>query len=133
MTAHAAVRPIAALMTFLSLTLAAWVHPAWLGLMAFVGLNLTQFAFSGFCPALSLLRLFGLPPMPAGPERDAGNRAQLIVGPALALVAALGWFVPALGVPFAAVTGGIIALSFGQSAFTGTCPALFVARRWAHR
>ena len=33
----------------------------WLLLTAFVGLNLIQSAFTGFCPACTLLRKLGLP------------------------------------------------------------------------
>lgn len=44
------VRVLAGLIILLSLTLAVVVHLAWLGLTAFVALNLIQSAFTGFCP-----------------------------------------------------------------------------------
>lgn len=44
-----------------SLALATWVSPAWLLLTAFVGLNLLQAAFTGFCPLAIILRKLGLP------------------------------------------------------------------------
>ncbi len=44
-----------------SLLLGYFVAPAWLLLAAFVGLNLLQSAFTGFCPLAMLLRRLGLP------------------------------------------------------------------------
>ncbi|MBW8302869.1 MAG: DUF2892 domain-containing protein [Brevundimonas sp.] len=36
------------------------VHPWWVALPAFVGLNLLQTAFTGFCPAALLFKRMGL-------------------------------------------------------------------------
>ena len=46
-----AVLTLAGSMVLLSLTLAWLVSPYWLLLTAFVGANLFQAAFTGFCPA----------------------------------------------------------------------------------
>lgn len=43
-----------------SLSLGLWVHQNWFFLTAFVGLNLLQSAFSGFCPLAMVLRKLGL-------------------------------------------------------------------------
>ena len=43
-----------------SLTLAHFHSPNWLYLTAFVGLNLFQSAFTGFCPAAIVLRKLGV-------------------------------------------------------------------------
>lgn len=41
----------------------AWVHsPYWLLFTGFVGLNLFQAAFTGFCPLAIILKKAGLPP-----------------------------------------------------------------------
>ena len=48
-------------MILISLLLGYFVAPAWLVLAAFVGLNLLQSAFTGFCPLAMLLRRLGLP------------------------------------------------------------------------
>ncbi len=48
-------------MILVSLLLGYFVAPAWLLLAAFVGLNLLQSAFTGFCPLAMLLRRLGLP------------------------------------------------------------------------
>lgn len=42
-------------MVLLSLALALWVNPYWLWLTAFVGANLLQSSFTGFCPLAKVL------------------------------------------------------------------------------
>jgi hypothetical protein len=46
-------------MVLISLVLAHFVNPTWLFLTAFVGLNLLQSAFTGFCPLAVVLRKLG--------------------------------------------------------------------------
>lgn len=48
-------------MVLVSLLLAWQVSPWWMLLGAFVGLNLLQSAFTGFCPLALILRRFGVP------------------------------------------------------------------------
>lgn len=48
-------------MILLSLVLAHFFSPYWLGLTAFVGLNLLQSAFTGFCPLAVVLKKLGFP------------------------------------------------------------------------
>ncbi|MBN8526752.1 MAG: DUF2892 domain-containing protein [Planctomycetes bacterium] len=60
MTIERAIRLLAGCMVLLSLTLAWLVHPWFLGLTAFVGLNLVQSSFTGFCPPEWLFRKMGL-------------------------------------------------------------------------
>ena len=58
---------IAGVMILLSLLLY-WFHsPYWLLLALFVGLNMVQASFSGFCPLAKGLRFFGVK---AGPAFD---------------------------------------------------------------
>jgi hypothetical protein len=49
-------------MVILSLLLAHFVSPWWLLLAAFVGLNLLQSAFTGFCPLAIILKRVGVQP-----------------------------------------------------------------------
>ncbi len=42
-----------------SLTLSQLHHPAWLLLTAFVGLNMFQASFTGFCPAATVFKWIG--------------------------------------------------------------------------
>ena len=51
---------MAGTMVLLSVALTHWVSEWWLLLGAFVGLNLIQSAFSGFCPAENILRKMGV-------------------------------------------------------------------------
>jgi len=55
-----AIRVLAGTMILVSLALAHFVHPGWLWLTAFVGANLLQSAFTGFCPAETVLRKLGV-------------------------------------------------------------------------
>ena len=50
------IRVLAGSMVLASLALGHWVSPWWLLLAAFVGVNLVQSAFTGFCPACNILR-----------------------------------------------------------------------------
>lgn len=54
-----AVLAFAGLMVLASLALAHYVSPNWLWLTAFVGLNLIQSSFTGFCPAALVFRALG--------------------------------------------------------------------------
>jgi len=59
-TVQRAVLAFAGSMVLLSLLLASLLHPAFLWLTAFVGANLLQSAFTGFCPLATALRKAGL-------------------------------------------------------------------------
>lgn len=56
------VMAFAGAMILVSLALANWHHPAWLWLTAFVGANLLQAAFTGFCPLAIILKGIGVKP-----------------------------------------------------------------------
>lgn len=60
MTVNQAVTAFAGFMVLLSLLLAWAVSPYFLALTAFVGANLLQSAFTGFCPAATIFRKLGL-------------------------------------------------------------------------
>ena len=56
------VMAFAGAMVLLSVALAHFFSPWWLLLAAFVGLNLFQAAFTGFCPLAMILKRFGVKP-----------------------------------------------------------------------
>lgn len=56
------VMAFAGAMVLLSLALAQFFGPWWLLLAAFVGVNLFQAAFTGFCPLAIILRRLGVRP-----------------------------------------------------------------------
>ncbi len=60
MKIESAIRIMAGTMVLISISLAHWVSPWWLLLGVFVGCNLIQSAFTGFCPAENILRKLGV-------------------------------------------------------------------------
>ena len=62
MTLDSAVFRFAGTVVLVSLALAHWVHPAWLWLTAFAGLNMFQASFTGFCPAAMVFKKLGVKP-----------------------------------------------------------------------
>lgn len=54
------IRRFAGVFTLLSLGLGWFVNPLWFLFTAFVGLNLLQSSFTGFCPLERILGRFGL-------------------------------------------------------------------------
>lgn len=55
-----AIRILAGTLILLTLALAHWVSPSWIWLAVFVGINLIQSAFTGFCPAEKILLKLGI-------------------------------------------------------------------------
>jgi len=63
MSLEHAVEAFAGFMVLLSVVLTYFVHPAFVWLTVFVGANLFQQSFTGFCPAAIVLnKVFGLKP-----------------------------------------------------------------------
>ncbi len=62
MSVERGVRILAGTLVLISVALAIWVNQWWLLLAAFVGVNLIQSAFTGFCPAEKILGQCGLKP-----------------------------------------------------------------------
>lgn len=62
MTLDAAVFRFAGVVVLASVALAHYVHPYWIGLAIFAGLNMIQASFTGFCPAASVFKKLGVRP-----------------------------------------------------------------------
>ena len=60
MTVERALRMVAGVFVLASVLAGMWVHPYFLWFTAFVGLNLFQSAFTGWCPMMAILRATGL-------------------------------------------------------------------------
>ncbi|MDQ7812125.1 DUF2892 domain-containing protein [Brevundimonas sp.] len=80
MSLDRAVTLFAGFMVLLSLALTHWVHPAWVWLTVFVGFNLMQSSFTGFCPAAKIMQRLGVRPgptiravQPTPVSRDVGS------------------------------------------------------------
>lgn len=57
---------VAGTLVLTGLALGYFVAPAWLLLSAFVGLNMLQASFTGFCPLARILRAVGIAPCAKG-------------------------------------------------------------------
>ncbi|AGP78148.1 DUF2892 domain-containing protein [Alteromonas sp. KS69] len=61
MSSERALTAFAGFMVLLSVILTIWLHPYFVWFTVFVGVNLFQQSFTGFCPATIILKkLFGL-------------------------------------------------------------------------
>ena len=60
MTIERALRLMAGTFVLVSVALGYWVSPYWFLFTAFVGLNLLQSGITNWCPAMTILRLFGV-------------------------------------------------------------------------
>ena len=62
MSLDRSVLAFAGFMVLLSVVLTVWVSPYFVWFTVFIGLNLLQSAFTGFCPAASIFKRFGVKP-----------------------------------------------------------------------
>lgn len=62
MTLDRTVLAFAGIMTLLSVALTMWVHPNFVWFTVFIGANLLQSAFTGFCPAALVFKKLGCKP-----------------------------------------------------------------------
>jgi hypothetical protein len=60
MTLDRAVMAFAGVMILVSVMLTVWVSPLWAWFTVFIGANLIQSAFTGFCPAAIVFRKLGI-------------------------------------------------------------------------
>lgn len=60
LTVETATFRFAGIMTLLSVALTHWVHPNFIWFTVFIGANLLQFSFTGFCPAGLVFKMLGL-------------------------------------------------------------------------
>ena len=67
MTIERGLRLAAGVVVLFSVSMGYFVHPAWLLLTAFAGLNLLQSAFTNWCPMVWILARLGLQPCVAHP------------------------------------------------------------------
>lgn len=63
------IRILAGSLVLVSLALGRFVNPWWFLLTAFVGVNLIQSAFTGFCPAETILKRLGVGRDDAGAQK----------------------------------------------------------------
>ena len=61
-TLDRSVLAFAGIMVLLSVALTAWVSPYFVWFTVFIGVNMLQSAFTGFCPAAAFFRKLGVKP-----------------------------------------------------------------------
>lgn len=61
MTIDRYIRLFAGIMILVSVALTLFVHPYWVGLTVFIGLNMAQSGLSNLCPLGILLKKMGVP------------------------------------------------------------------------
>ena len=59
MTLDRAILVFAGTMVLISVALTVWVSPLWVWFTVFIAVNMIQTAFTGFCPAATVLRKLG--------------------------------------------------------------------------
>ena len=62
MTLDRVVMAFAGCVVLIGVALSLTVHPWWIALTAFAGLNMLQASLTGFCPAARLFKAFGVRP-----------------------------------------------------------------------
>ncbi|MGV6812214.1 MAG: YgaP family membrane protein [Brevirhabdus sp.] len=62
MTLDRTVMAFAGVMTLISVALTAFVSPLWMWFTVFIGANMIQSAFTGFCPAAMIFKKLGIKP-----------------------------------------------------------------------
>ena len=62
MTLDRAVMAFAGFVVLAGIALSLAVHPWWIGLSAFAGLNMIQASLTGFCPAAMVFKALGVRP-----------------------------------------------------------------------
>lgn len=60
MSTERALFAFAGFMVLVSIALTRWVHPDFVWFTVFVGANLFQSAFTGFCPAVMIMKKLGM-------------------------------------------------------------------------
>lgn len=126
MSSNAATRILAGVMLALSIALSLFVDLKWLFLTTFVGANLTQSSWTGFCPATMVLERLGFPEESSEEASTIGKVAARIVGLVVLSGLATGYLTSMWPVTFAVTA--VVAVSYAQSAWSGWCPALALAR-----
>ncbi|WP_293267793.1 DUF2892 domain-containing protein [Neptunomonas sp.] len=127
MTVSAALRLMAGTVVLISLALGTYINPNWYYLTGFVGLNLLQSAFTGWCPAITIFKKLGL-------KQESCNVAGMNVNQGLHIMAGTIILVTVIAVLFFNITlmllavTAVVGASLLQSAFSGWCPSMSIVR-----
>ncbi|BBB30168.1 YgaP family membrane protein [Neptunomonas japonica] len=127
MTVSAALRLMAGTVVLISLALGSYINPNWFYLTGFVGLNLLQSAFTGWCPAITIFKKLGL-------QQESCNVAGMNVNQGIHIMAGSIILGTVIAVLFFSINilifviTAIVGVSLLQSAFSGWCPGMSIVR-----
>lgn len=127
MTVNAALRLMAGTVVLISLVLGTVVSQNWFYLTGFVGLNLLQSAFTGWCPAITIFKKLGLKQESCNNRGMSVNQGVHILAGSIILGTVIAVMIFSVNIMLFIISG-IVGASLIQSAFTGWCPGLTIAR-----
>lgn len=127
MTVNSALRLMAGTVVLLSLALGIYTNQNWFYLTGFVGLNLLQSAFTGWCPAIFIFKKFGLKQESCNSSGMNVNQGVHILAGLIILSTVIAIVIFNISMMFFIITA-IVGLSLIQSAFTGWCPGITILR-----
>lgn len=127
MTINAALRLMAGTVILASLALGTYVHPNWYFLTGFVGLNLLQSAFTGWCPAITAFKALGLKAESCSTGKmDVNQGVHIIAG--IMVLSTIALVMLQIAPTQLLIVTAVVGVSLLQSAFSGWCPAMMIAR-----
>ena len=127
MTVNAALRLMAGTVVLISLALGTYINPAWFYLTGFVGLNLLQSAFTGWCPAITIFKKLGLKQESCNVNGMSVNQGIHIMAGSIILGTVIAVLFFNINMLLLIVTA-IVGASLLQSAFSGWCPGMNIVR-----
>ena len=127
MTVNAALRLMAGTVVLISLALGTYVSQNWFYLTGFVGVNLLQSAFTGWCPAITIFKKLGLKQESCNMSGMSVNQAVHILAGSIILGTVIAVMFFNVNITLLIVTA-VLAASLIQSAFTGWCPGMTITR-----
>lgn len=127
MTVNAALRLMAGTVVLISLALGTYISQNWFYLTGFVGLNLLQSAFTGWCPAITIFKKLGLKQESCNISGMSVNQAVHVMAGSIILGSVIAVVIFNVSIMLFVVTA-IVGVSLIQSAFTGWCPGMSISR-----
>lgn len=127
MTVNAALRLMAGTVVLISLALGTYVSQNWFYLTGFVGVNLLQSAFTGWCPAITIFKKLGLKQESCSITGMSVNQAVHILAGSIILGTVIAVMLFNVNIMLLIITA-MIGASLLQSAFTGWCPGMTISR-----
>lgn len=127
MSINAALRLMAGVVILFSLAMGTYINANWYFLTGFVGLNLFQSGFTQWCPAVFFFQKMGLKAESCSMDGMSVNQGLHIIAGAIVLLTVAPVLFLSADIMLLVVTA-VVGASLAQSAFTGWCPAMMIAK-----